>query len=662
MSERVLAFVNSADDARPAEPGSLTVVLSPWWTPGPPDGPAITSVRPLAQRVLGRVDLPAHATEALDRWALEAGMPGLFLFDGVDWWDRVRMALRWDMYELVLWRYVLADLDAGDRFDRVEVPADKPHIASVCAALGLAWKVRAPELDEEDEGPREPSPGIAGQPKGGDHRAPASGGGDATRAAGPGIIRRVLRRVGRQVLYVLGRGPQPLIRAGRRLGALDHRLDDLARRPGVLVVAWAGAYQVHDDGHATRRGDPFLDPAIDELRRRGEQVTIAVQGLSIRKADDWRPVQEDPNLIPQAYVTARWVAEDDATVDLSARAAVVAAGGRIALDVSGCDLAPAVAALAASYSGEWLEVRRRLTRSAGGFLDRLRPRAMLLDREGTRLPWIAAARARGIPVVTTQHGMIYPGNPEYVRTDPTRSMRPDRTCVFGPYERDLLVDTAGYDPTEVVVVGSPRIADPAAPPLPRSDGPSVRRELGVADGDRIVVISAAHGPIGELLTACMLSAVLHGPLPGIHLVVKVHPQDQAPADYLGFFADLARAGDYAAPAVSVVRDIDLGRLFAVADAHLGSNSTMLTDAVAAGLLNMVALGQAHADPLGYVSAGVGVAVRCVDDVRMAMADPRPPSADARIAFLGRHFLAGDASARLVDVVLETGRATAAQMS
>ena len=361
-----------------------------------------------------------------------------------------------------------------------------------------------------------------------------------------------------------------------------------------------------------------------------------------------------------AYVTARWGVVDDGDLGPTDRAAVVADRGQIALDVAGCDLAPAVARLAASYSGEWLEVRRRLTRSAGGFLDRLRPSAVLLDREGTRLPWIAAARARGIPVVTTQHGMIYPGNPEYLRTDPTRSMRPDRTCVFGPYERDLLVNTAGYDPTEVVVTGSPRVSAAASPPQPRPARDAVRLELGVANGNRVMVISAAHSMIGELLTACMLATVLDGPLPGVHLVVKIHPQDQEPADYAGFFRDLARAGGYAAPPVSVVRDIDLGRLFSAADAHLGSNSTMLTDAVAAGLPNMVALGQAHADPLGYVEAGVGVAVRCVDDVRAFMADPRPPSADARTAFLARHFLAGDASKRLVDVVLEVGRASPGQ--
>jgi hypothetical protein len=74
---------------------------------------------------------------------------------------------------------------------------------------------------------------------------------------------------------------------------------------------------------------------------------------------------------------------------------------------------------------------------------------------------------------------------------------------------------------------------------------------------------------------------------------------------------------------------------------------------------MVALGQAHADPIGYVSAGVAVAVRSVDDVRAFMADPRPPSPEARASFLEAHFLPGDAGERLADVVRSSAQRAAA---
>jgi hypothetical protein len=380
-------------------------------------------------------------------------------------------------------------------------------------------------------------------------------------------------------------------------------------------------------------------------------VTIGVMGRGLRDPADWSALEDDPRTLPLAYVRARYGRDEDVALDSSSIASAIADRPVPPFDVAGCDMAPAVRELVKTYVGPWLDQPRRMSVAAGRFLDALRPRALLIDREGTRLPWIAAAQRHGIPVVTVQHGMIYPGNPEYFRPRIPGRVQPDLTCVFGDYERELLVGEAGYTPGEVVVTGSPRVAGGESARVDADTRRQVRNELGVAAGNRILVISAAHNPIGELLTAGMLAAVLDGPLPGVHLVVKLHPQDSTPGDYASFFAGLAAAGGYAAPPVSVVRDIDLLRLLGAADAHLGSSSTVLTDAVAAGLPNMVALGQAQADPLGYVAAGVAAAVRSVDDVRAFMADPRPPDPVASRAFLDTHFQPGDAAGRLADVVV-----------
>ena len=213
-------------------------------------------MRPLAQQVLGRVDLPTQSTEALDRWALAAGLPDQFVFDGIGWWERVRMALRWDMYELVLWRHVLDDLEPGYRFDRIEVPADRPHIAAVCDALGLAGKMRSPVPATGSPAPEEPAPGAALQAG---HTGPTDHHDAQTGAVALPRSERVPPAVPAWSCGGFGAGSCTCLAAGRgplsvdlRLGALDRRLDDLARRRGVLVVAWAGAFQVLDDGHATR--------------------------------------------------------------------------------------------------------------------------------------------------------------------------------------------------------------------------------------------------------------------------------------------------------------------------------------------------------------------------------------------------------------------------
>ena len=251
-----------------------------------------------------------------------------------------------------------------------------------------------------------------------------------------------------------------------------------------------------------------------------------------------------------------------------------------------------------------------------------------------------------------QHGMIYPDNPEYFRPRLEGAPIPDRTCVFGPWERELLVTGAGLSPEEVVVAGSPRVGDHGAAPLAGDGRLAVRARLGVRPTERMVVISAAHNPVGELMTACMISAVLDGPLPGIHVVVKLHPQDRTPGDYEGLFAGLAAAGGYEPTQVTVVRDVNLAELLAAADAHLGQASTVLTDAVVAGVPNMVATEHKAADPIGYVAAGVATSVRTVEDVRRFMNAPRLPRAEDRDAFLAAHFLPGDTVGRLVDQLHE----------
>ena len=101
------------------------------------------------------------------------------------------------------------------------------------------------------------------------------------------------------------------------------------------------------------------------------------------------------------------------------------------------------------------------------------------------------------------------------------------------------------------------------------------------------------------------------------------------------------------PPISVVRDVDLYRLLRAADAHLGLHSTVLTDAVAAGTPNLIAIVEGHADLLGYVAAGVARPVASVADVLAALDHPVETDPIARQAFLDDHFQPGVPSRRIV---------------
>ena len=217
----------------------------------------------------------------------------------------------------------------------------------------------------------------------------------------------------------------------------------------------------------------------------------------------------------------------------------------------------------------------------------------------------------------------------------------------------------------MVVTGSPR---PLASDdrVESGDREAVRRELGFRDGDRLLVVSVAHNEVlGELHTFGLLERTLGGPLPGIHVVIKLHPQDQGEPRHEVLLRGLAAARGYEAPRVSIVKDLDLYRLLRAADAHLGQYSTVLSDAVVAGTPNLIAVGQPHADSLDYVGAGVATPVRTVDDVRAFVAEPRPTDPAARRAFLDAHYRPGDGAERLAGVLREaiaggrTGEAAAA---
>ncbi len=214
---------------------------------------------------------------------------------------------------------------------------------------------------------------------------------------------------------------------------------------------------------------------------------------------------------------------------------------------------------------------------------------MLLTHEGIRAPWLVAARAAQVPVLAVQHGILYPSHPGYCHPRDETLVLPDRTLVAGEYELDVLLGCGAYLPGEVVVTGA-TAATPARPVDAEADRAAVRAELGVASGDRLLVVSTAHVPLFRRYHyPHVFQRTLGGPLPGVHVVFKQHPGETDEGPYRRLLEGMARAGGYAAPPISVVREIDLYRLLRAADAHLGYQSTVLTDAVVAGTPNLIAI-------------------------------------------------------------------------
>lgn len=635
---RQLRFVRRVTDAPAPDPATDIVVLDVTWTPERGERADVRPIRLVFHELLARVDLFNESQERLDAWADEAGLADRMVVDGVTWWFQFRMKIRWDLHERMIWCHVVSGLLSTDHVS-IAMPSD--HAALVDAAQAAALARPGLTVDAVDpEAPAAPAPARA----------------QATVAdRGPMASLRFLGRAARRNLRRL---------TGQRVSAskreledrqlsLDARFDHLVAEPGgALSVASARFFQVIHVAGRRRFVDPHLALVLDRLAASGLPIMTIGLALDHRAERDWAALEGDDHLVPNTVVPARFGRPEDDRItvdDLNARLAEVSS---IPLVVAGCDLGPALHRLIVVRAGPRVLSQVRWLQMAERLMAELQPRILFVDHEGVRTLWLAAARRSGIPSVAVQHGVIYPNNPEYCHPRHPALMLPDLTCLFGAYERDLLLDLGGYEEAEVRVTGSSR-ADPDASrrPATTTERDDVRRELGVRAGDRLLVVSVAHNPVaGDIYSVEMVARLLGGVLPGVHVVFKLHPRERSEAPYEAVLTGLARSGGYAPPAMSSVRDFDLYRLLRSADAHLGLHSTVLTDAVVAGTPNLIAVGQAFSDMLGYAAAGVAVPVGSVDDVVSFMRDPRPLEPTARDAFLARHFEPGDATGRIVDAI------------
>jgi hypothetical protein len=652
MTARRLLMVASVQDALPPDVDIRVVSLDTAWTRRATDPRHVTPLRDVIAPILARIDLFRDALDRLEAWEDATEIADRMTIDGVSWWFRQRPFIWYLLHEHRLWLAILDELGARD-VDGIEIHGDEPVLAGtarqLAAVSGQQLTVAPPDVTTTGA-PEATRPGIA-TPKPSARPAP--------------FIRRVARRIRRRLMPAAAPAPTATAPAGTpaarlladRMSFLDARVERLAADGGrsVVVVSHPRVFQVIEDGDAAGLVDPQLSPVMRRLGDRGVPLVNVALELDLRRDNDWSRIEADERLVPDSYVRRRWAEEppDDPATRVLDR---LRDARGIALEVDGVDLAPILLDRLEQISGSWLASQHRLRGAARRLFDNVRPAAMFLNHEGIRTPWLAAARDASIPIHAIQHGVIYPTHPVYRHPRHAGLIIPDRTYVNGPYEADVLLRYGAYEPTEVAVSGSPRldvIRDPADP-ASKADRHALRRSLGVDDAARLLVVSTANHVLAwRFHIAEAMARIVGGPLPGVHVVIKLHPGETDDGPYGALLSGLAEAGGYHAPPITIVHDVDLLRLLQAADAHLGFHSTVLTDAVVAGTTNLIAAGHATADWLGYVEAGVARPVRDVAELRAALADLAPPEPAARERFLARHFRAGDASRRIADGIVSS---------
>jgi hypothetical protein len=438
---------------------------------------------------------------------------------------------------------------------------------------------------------------------------------------------------------------------------LTTRYDRLMRGPNQRVVVVSTPYSRHWIGSSSRgtTADPNLGSVLPALRAAGiDPITIGF-GIARGAVEFWPLVEGTQDFLPAYFLRTRFSRPDDGTRVAAVLGPVQAQleHALAPLGIDGVDMARPFLTAIRSAAELTIEIDIRDLACIERLLSELTPSAILMSHEGHRIPWLIAAKRAGYPTFAVQHGVLYERHPGYPDHRDARHVLPSCTFVFGQFEQRVL-RAIGYLPSEVAVSGSPRLDYEAL--FDDQDGAldahdAIRQDLGVAEDDRVLVVSTGYYPfMRRSHIAHMVATLLGGPLPGVHVVFKQHPAEPDQGPYRALLTGLARSGGYDPPAVSVVRDVDLYRLLAVADAHLGHQSTVLTDAVIAGTCNLVADIQASPPIIDYVGAGVGFPVRSVSDVRAAMREPPVPNDEARRRFIQDHFESGNAGQRIASAM------------
>jgi hypothetical protein len=626
-----LVFVVSPDDL-PADRGSRKYVVTDEACTRPSDGlDEVVAVRDLIVEALAGRDLLAESLALLDGWATGTGVIEASTVDGLSAWYHRRLHLwRW-LHERLAWLAVLERLLAEGAVTSVVVPAAETALVEMATLLAAAGGLEI----------RVSPASSAADPSGRSAAAPR-----------PEPDRRPMVR--------LRRLPARL-RSALRRARIDRRLRKLAAEPGrLLVLVSPGDRQVVTTADGPHERNPFLDPVIDALAGSSLRPIVLELG-GTTEGDDWARLAaaSGARTIPAELLATRF----SRPTDVATAPRVEAAAARVAaisapLVANGVDLGPLLRAeLVTGIRGALAGRLRDLPRMRR-LLRRLRPAGILLVNEYGRPEWLLAARDEGISSAAVQHGIIHRFHVGYrYPARPPELILPTRTYVFGDYEARLLTHESAYLPDEVVVAGSPRL-DLAALDEPDASSRaaarvSVRAELGVAEADRLVVISTtAAAVLTRFGVMPALGRLFDHPLRRVHLVIKLHPAESDGTRYERLIRGIAAARGLPPPPTTVVKAIDLYRLLAAADAHLGSYSTVLTEATVLGTPNLLAAADAGGDLLDYVKAGVarpvGDGADLLRELDVAENAASPAAEAARAAFVGEHFLPGAAAPRIRD--------------
>ncbi|HEY7507421.1 MAG TPA: CDP-glycerol glycerophosphotransferase family protein, partial [Nitrososphaera sp.] len=259
--------------------------------------------------------------------------------------------------------------------------------------------------------------------------------------------------------------------------------------------------------------------------------------------------------------------------------------------------------------------------AAEKILEAEKPLAVIMHDEygAIQMSLINAAKKKGIPTISLQHGMIYPDHLSYVhelshiqgKNPDTLFPLPDRMCVWSERAKQILLKIGNFPPAVPVVTGDPRV-DYLHEARSSFDRKKITRGLGVPDIKKIVMFATDNLQDADekiLVAKSVFRAVKT--LPECFLIVKVHPNEEDHA----FYQKLAE--EMALPEAVVVRNVNLYELLYISNVIIVTFSTVGAEALRMGK-PVISLNLTRPHDVPFVRENMAEVVRSADAVAASL--------------------------------------------
>ena len=235
---------------------------------------------------------------------------------------------------------------------------------------------------------------------------------------------------------------------------------------------------------------------------------------------------------------------------------------------------------------------------------------------------VVEGRLREIPTIGIQHGAFDPNNFDYRyiaheittdgRLDPNHCPIPDKTVVYGTYNKDILIGLCGFPEDSVVVTGQPRYDMLYHADTFYSKEKFLKKYKVNPDHKIVLWATACHGLSNEE-NIKNFNAVFRATqnLKDVALIIKQHPREG------GRYTKMIEKylDNYKITAVITPKSSDTYEQLYVCNVMLTKTSTVVVEAVALNTPVIILNLSGDSDIVDYVKEGVALGVYKEEDLQ-----------------------------------------------